>query len=324
MGLVDYDSDSDASGANSPVPEKKVEEKAPTPPNPPSIETEVNKETQNPPAPPPEPPSDAPIVGPALPPTEDDADDPLLSPTGDDGDDPPQSPYSASRNLIHSLTLPPIIPEIPPSPPGSPKPALAKKFAHFQTLKSQGVHFNEKLLRSSALNNPNLLGKLSAFVGLEKEDFYATNVNPEVWDPKAFPESTYFEQLDKAQEKVSREREERKAKEARDKLEFVSSVEKPKESRWGVEPGKPNKARDPAPVRGREDRGDGKGDHRTGSGRDERDGKYDDRRRGRDRGYDDRERKRRRSRSSSRPDKRHETGRDREGRYRDYDYGRRR
>lgn len=270
------------------------------------------------PGPAPGPPSPAPLVGPSLPPTEEDVNESFPLTSADD-EATPQSPYTANRNLIHSLTLPPTIPSIPPSPPGSPKPALAQKFAHFRKLKSQGVHFNEKLLRSSALNNPSLLQKLSAFVGLENEDFYATNMKPDIWDPSAFPKEAFVEALDKNQEKIAKEREENRAKEAREKVEFVSSAEKKPNSRWGVVDrvqGNEREQKNTPPVRERRDRDDRKDDRRSSSRRDERDGGRNEGDRDRRR-EDDREKKRRRTRSRSRGKERE---RDREGRYRDYEY----
>ncbi|KAL9043576.1 MAG: hypothetical protein Q9214_003244, partial [Letrouitia sp. 1 TL-2023] len=80
-------------------------------------------------------------------------------------------PYSSKQALIRNLTLPPIPSlDIPPSPPGSPRPNIERKFEHFIALKKQNVHFNNKLASSSALKNPMLLKKLMKSAGLEETD----------------------------------------------------------------------------------------------------------------------------------------------------------
>lgn len=104
----------------------------------------------------------------------------------------PQSPYSVTRSLLQVLTPPPIpTMDIPPSPPGTVPDEINKKFQHFFDLKKQGVHFNEKLARSSALKNPSLLEKLMDFAGIEGESFegegfYDTTLPKDIWDPSQF------------------------------------------------------------------------------------------------------------------------------------------
>jgi hypothetical protein len=76
----------------------------------------------------------------------------------------PLSPYSSNRALLRDLTLP-TVPNynIPPSPPGSPMESTNAKFKHFLELKKQGIHFNDKLSKSSAMKNPALMQKLLDF-----------------------------------------------------------------------------------------------------------------------------------------------------------------
>jgi len=168
---------------------------------------------------------EAPILGPQRPPSDDEEEQ---DEEGDEEDeDPSLSPYTASRNLIHTLTLPPSIPVIPPSPPGSPPPPLSAKFAHFRDLKTKGVHFNEKLLRSSSLRNPNLLEKLTGFVGFGEKDQYATNLPSELWDPTKFPKEAFVESLAYNQIVTLETRERMQLESGRDKVEFVSSVQVP-------------------------------------------------------------------------------------------------
>jgi len=134
----------------------------------------------------------------------------------------PQSPYSQNREVIQNLTLPSIPNlDIPPSPPGSPPPGVDGKIAHFLRLKTQGVHFNEKLASSSALKNPSLLGKLMASAGLDEEQQYATSLRTELWDPACFPEWAYKEGLLKAQQEAEKLRQEETVGKARNRVDFM-------------------------------------------------------------------------------------------------------
>ncbi|MCJ1431789.1 hypothetical protein MMC27_001144 [Xylographa pallens] len=147
----------------------------------------------------------------------------------------PQSPYSANRALIRDLTLPTIpIFDIPDSPPGSPPPGLDEKFGQFLKLKKQGVHFNEKLARSSALKNPSLLRKLMDFAGVDESEQYATILPSGIWDPESFPPSAYKEELAKSQQDIHKKREEERAKVQRESIEFVAASASGQSSRAGT------------------------------------------------------------------------------------------
>lgn len=167
-------------------------------------------------------PSDGPLVGPALgpsgPPQE------LEQLPSESGSAPP-SPYSSSRSMIRNLTMPSVPNfDIPPSPPGSPPPGPTAKFARFLELKKQGIHFNEKLERSSALRNPSLLQKLMDFAGISEEDQYASTLPPEVTVPTSFPAWAYVDQLGKTQQEITKKREAEKAKMQREAIDFVPST----------------------------------------------------------------------------------------------------
>ncbi|MCJ1377398.1 hypothetical protein MMC17_000493, partial [Xylographa soralifera] len=147
----------------------------------------------------------------------------------------PQSPYSANRALIRDLTLPTIANfNIPDSPPGSPPRGMDEKFGQFFKLKKQGVHFNEKLARSSALKNPSLLKKLMDFAGVDESEQYATILPSGIWDPEGFPPSAYKEELAKSQQAILRKREEERAKVQRESIEFVSASASGQSSRAGT------------------------------------------------------------------------------------------
>jgi len=114
--------------------------------------------------------------------------------------------------------------DIPPSPPGSPPPGPTAKFARFLELKKQGIHFNEKLERSSALRNPSLLQKLMEFAGISEEDQYASVLPPEVAVPTSFPAWAYADQLAKTQQEITKKREAEKARIQREAIDFVPST----------------------------------------------------------------------------------------------------
>ena len=147
----------------------------------------------------------------------------------------PQSPYTANRTLIRDMTLPPIPNlDIPPSPPGPPRPEMDNKFEHFLELKKQGIHFNEKLARSSALKNPDLLQKLMGFAGMDEQDQYATTLSKEIWDPAGFPKWAYREELGKSQQEMQKKMEDEKARVQRDAIDFVSATSSCQSSRGGT------------------------------------------------------------------------------------------
>ena len=156
------------------------------------------------------------------------------TPENNDMSSTPQSPYSANRSLIHDLTLAsnPNF-DIPPSPPGSPPSGMDKKFEHFLELKKQGVHFNEKLARSSALKNPSLLHKLMDFAGVNEHDQYATTLPRDLWDPSGFPAWAYKEELLKSQQDISKQREV-KSRLHRENIEFVSGTTSGQSNKGGT------------------------------------------------------------------------------------------
>ena len=129
------------------------------------------------------------------------------------------SPYSRSRRIMQNLTLPPVPHiEIPPSPPGSPDPAVDARVQHFLDLKAKGVHLNETLASKPALRNPSMLSNLMDFVGLSESQQYATSLPPDlqVGGPNGFDNSQYIESLEADMHKRTQ-----KVREGRDKLDFV-------------------------------------------------------------------------------------------------------
>ncbi len=173
-----------------------------------------------------------PLVGPAAPPSRPDA-------TANGTSSRSASPYSLNRSIMRDLTLPPVPNlDIPPSPPGTPPPSTTAKFTHFLELKKQGVHFNEKLARSSALKNPSLLQKLMDFAGISEPEQYATALPEEIWNPVDFPPWAYKEELAKSQQEILTRKDEEKRQAQRQALEFVPAGGDPPGSRASAEIGR--------------------------------------------------------------------------------------
>ncbi|OOF96955.1 hypothetical protein ASPCADRAFT_44688 [Aspergillus carbonarius ITEM 5010] len=157
------------------------------------------------------------------------SDRPVLGPTHEQ--DPhhhptePTQTFSTNRTLIHDLTLPPIPNlDIPPSPPGSPNPAANAKFAHFLSLKKQGMHFNDKLAGSTSLKNPSLLKKMMDHAGIDDQAQYHASLPPEAWNANDLPSWGFKEELLKAQREIHHKAEERKLAGQRDAINFVAAT----------------------------------------------------------------------------------------------------
>jgi hypothetical protein len=161
----------------------------------------------------------------------------MPSPSVDVEPSTPQSPYSVNKARLRQLTLPSLPNlDMPDSPPGSPPAGTNAKFAHFLDLKKQGVHFNEKLAKSSALKNPSMMQKLMDFADINEAGQYATTLPKELWDPNGFPECAYKEELAKSQQKILKKREEDKTRGQRESVEFVPATASGNSSR-SVTPG---------------------------------------------------------------------------------------
>jgi len=133
------------------------------------------------------------------------------------------SPFSASWTLTQDLTLPPVPNlDIPPSPPGSPDPAVNAKFEHFLFLKKQGVHFNAKLASSSSLKNPSLLIKMMEHAGIDEQAQYNTSLPVELWNTSTLPPWAFKEELFRAQQEARQRLDDKKASGQRSSIEFVS------------------------------------------------------------------------------------------------------
>lgn len=167
-----------------------------------------------------------PALGPTMPPAGDsqDQEDVVLSAPG--------SPYTSSRAAIRNLTMPshPKF-DIPPSPPGSPPPGSTKKFAKFLELKKKGIHFNERLERTTALKNPSLYQTLKDRAGISDEEQYATTLSENLAVPTKFPPWAYADELYRSQQKILKKREEEAKKKPREAIDFVPATSSATSSR---------------------------------------------------------------------------------------------
>ncbi|TVY23516.1 Meiotically up-regulated protein [Lachnellula hyalina] len=229
-GLVSYGSSEEEDNVQENMVQEKRSDKAPinhktngiTP------ETQSNGSRRQPsqaestiPLPKPDAPLAGPVIGPTVP-TDDSL--PMVGLLEEDQETgaAPQSPYSANRALLRDLTLP-TLPnyDIPPSPPGSPVGSTNAKFKHFLELKKQGIHFNEKLAKSSALKNPSLMQKLMDFSDIDEAGQYVTTLPRDLWNPDAFPAHAYKEELAKNQQKTLKRKEDEKSRGQRESVDFV-------------------------------------------------------------------------------------------------------
>ena len=182
---------------------------------------------------------DGQIVGPAMPVQLNDNGDPSQ------GQPSPGLPQQMSdRETIHYLTQAthPMT-SIPPSPPGSPDPALNAKFKRFLELKGKGIHFNEELANKSAYRNPGLLTTMMMRAGLESDDQYRTSLPLDVFDPTGFPPSAYKEELLRSQQLLKEQKQTRKktlSVAGRRTVEFTSGGTSTASSREST-PGMPSK-----------------------------------------------------------------------------------
>jgi len=137
-------------------------------------------------------------------------------------DTSPSSPYTRARSQVRNLTMPPGPDfDILPSPPGSPQANSTKKSTQFLSYKKQATHLNERVLRSSALRNPELPKKLTEFAEISQKNQYKSSLPMTTAVRTQYPESAHADQLTKAHKKIAAEREsEQKGK--RSRLDFVA------------------------------------------------------------------------------------------------------
>ncbi|KAF1824310.1 uncharacterized protein K489DRAFT_179626 [Dissoconium aciculare CBS 342.82] len=116
-----------------------------------------------------------------------------------------------------------LIPDAPPPPASNSEEALTlsqttKKFERFLTLKKQNIHFNERLAKHPALENPGFLTNLMNVAGITLEQSYASSLAPESAVRTNWPESCFVEKL-----VWQNERREKKRLGERGKVDFVPS-----------------------------------------------------------------------------------------------------
>ena len=144
---------------------------------------------------------DAPMVGPNMP-TEHQISDEATDSNHGDATDPSLANLSEQDLVRHLTQASHPMTALPPSPPGSPDPAVEAKFKKFLELKSQGLHFNEDLAKKSSFRNPALLSTLMARAGIDEPAQHASSLPTSVWDPAALPSYAYKEKLARSQQSI--------------------------------------------------------------------------------------------------------------------------
>ncbi|CCU76787.1 hypothetical protein BGHDH14_bgh04028 [Blumeria hordei DH14] len=132
------------------------------------------------------------------------------------------SPHSKGRAILRNLTMP-TSPnyEIPSSPTTPPNKEINLKFNRLLELKVRGIHFNEKLESSTALKNPTCMQNLMDLANMDETDQYLTTLPKSYWNPKAFPDHAYADNLENSRRKISKELE--KGRSQRESVDFVSA-----------------------------------------------------------------------------------------------------
>ncbi|EPQ65848.1 hypothetical protein BGT96224_3785 [Blumeria graminis f. sp. tritici 96224] len=130
------------------------------------------------------------------------------------------SPYSKGRAILRNLTMP-TSPnyEIPSSPTTPPNQEINLKFNRLLELKARGIHFNEKLESSTALKNPTCMQNLMDLANMDETDQYLTTLPKSYWNPKAFPDHAYVDNLENSRRKISKELD--KGRSQRESVDFV-------------------------------------------------------------------------------------------------------
>ena len=187
--------------------------------------------------------SDGPMVGPTMPERLD-----LESGVQQAGYSPQPQQHMSERETVHYLTQAshPMT-SIPPSPPGSPAPALNAKFKRFLELKTEGVHFNEDLASKPSFRNPGLLATMMTRAALQGDAQYKTSLPTDIFDPTGFPPSAYKEELWRSQQNLkAQEQIDKKSLSAAGKrtIEFTSGGTSATSSRDST-PGVPSKRKRP-------------------------------------------------------------------------------
>ncbi|KAG8933378.1 hypothetical protein FRC02_012054 [Tulasnella sp. 418] len=111
--------------------------------------------------------------------------------------------------------------DIPPEPEEAYDPTLKAKVASFHSLKKQGKHYNDSLMRNKSFRNPHILEKLVEFVNLEETK--GTNFPKDVWDPFDVQPEWYADKIAVLQKARSEEKLKAQAPGQRTKIIFQSS-----------------------------------------------------------------------------------------------------
>lgn len=110
--------------------------------------------------------------------------------------------------------------QLPPAPPGKCSKALQDKIsALYDRMKKEGIDTNYEIQRLTSFRNPSIYEKLIQTYHIDEK---GSNFKLDVFNPHIWGKDSYYDELDKAQKKDM----ERREKERKTKIEFVSGTKK--------------------------------------------------------------------------------------------------
>ncbi|KAI8784035.1 SAP30-binding protein [Biomphalaria glabrata] len=120
--------------------------------------------------------------------------------------------------------------KIPPEPPGKCSAQLQKKIEEmYERMRRQEFDLNRAIQNKKNFRNPSIYEKLIDYCHIDEK---GTNFPPEIYDPHIWGKDSYYDELDKIQRRDIEKRE----KEKKTKIEFISGTKKPVSSDGSLGP----------------------------------------------------------------------------------------
>ncbi|KAH9518804.1 SAP30-binding protein [Bulinus truncatus] len=120
--------------------------------------------------------------------------------------------------------------KIPPEPPGKCSAQLQKKIEEmYERMRRQELDLNRVIQNKKNFRNPSIYEKLIDYCHIDEK---GTNFPPEIYDPHLWGKESFYDELDKIQRRDIEKRE----KEKKTKIEFISGTKKPVSSESSLGP----------------------------------------------------------------------------------------
>ena len=142
-------------------------------------------------------------------------------PTSESADSATNEPPQDEVSDTNPVFLPLRNVELPPEPAGQCSSALQDKIVAMLEKKRRGINLNSNVQRRKDFRNPSIYEKLVQFCNIDE---FGSNYPLERFNPHEWDESSYHDNLLKAQKKAYEKKE--KAKLDRTKVEFVTGTRK--------------------------------------------------------------------------------------------------